>query len=175
MTGQVGARLRHQGPQGERFVLLDRYDRRRQGDLGTSLDQHDQLPTIDRDLDLVHLATLVRDPPLASDLTTALIRGGGLQVGGIDDACDLGSKYPSLSQGTDDVVKHGFQVAHVQLHDVIGQRLRADGPRGARPRALGGTPLTHPMPHLLGIEAHQAHEGLITEEQGRQRMHALDP
>jgi hypothetical protein len=31
------------------------------------------------------------------------------------------------------------------------------------------------MPHLVGIEPHQTHEGLITEEQGGQRMHTLDP
>jgi hypothetical protein len=31
------------------------------------------------------------------------------------------------------------------------------------------------VPYLLGIAAHQAPEGLITEEQTRQRRHALDP
>jgi hypothetical protein len=108
-------------------------------------------------------------------LVRASLNTISFQVGGINDARDLGSKHPGFGQGADDVVQQGFQVAHVQLHDVIGQRIRAEGPRGARPLALRSASLTHPLPHLLGIEADQALERFIAEEQGWQRMHALDP
>jgi hypothetical protein len=40
---------------------------RRSRDLGPGFDPHAQLPSIDPDLDLMHLATLVRDPPFASN------------------------------------------------------------------------------------------------------------
>jgi hypothetical protein len=31
------------------------------------------------------------------------------------------------------------------------------------------------MPHLLGMETHQVHEGFIAEQQRRQRIHAVNP
>ena len=56
-----------------------------------------------------------------------------------------------------------------------GQGIRADRPRGPLPLPLGRPPLADPLADLLGIEAHQLHEGFITEQQARQGMHALDP
>jgi hypothetical protein len=41
---------------------------RRLRDLGPGFDPHTQPPSIDPDLDLMHLATLVLDSPLASSL-----------------------------------------------------------------------------------------------------------
>jgi hypothetical protein len=40
---------------------------RRSRDLGPGFDPHAQLPSIDPDLDLMHLATVVRSPPFASN------------------------------------------------------------------------------------------------------------
>jgi len=42
-------------------------DGRRSRDLRPGFDPHAQLPSIDPDLDLMPLATLVRDPPFASN------------------------------------------------------------------------------------------------------------
>ena len=71
-------------------MLVDGHHLPGQGDLGAAVDQDAQLPAIDGHLDLVHLAALVRHLPLASDVATALILGRRFQVGGIDDAGDLG-------------------------------------------------------------------------------------
>jgi hypothetical protein len=138
------------------------------------VDQHDQLPAVDRDFDLMHVATLVRHLPLAGDLATARILGCHLQIGGLDNPDHLGGQHPGLGQGPDNVVEQGFQIPQVQLHDVIGQRIRADGPCDPWRLPVCGAPLADPMPQLLGIEAHQAHEGRITAQQGRQGMPALD-
>jgi hypothetical protein len=39
---------------------------------------------------------------------------------------------------------------------------------------LAAPRLAHPMPHLVSIKAYQAHHRLLTEQQGRQRMHTLN-
>src|SRR5919108_6235936 len=72
--------------------------------------------------------------------------------------------HPGPSQRPDGAIEHGFQVPQVQLHNVIGQGIRADGPRGPRPLPVRGAPLADPVPHLVRIEPHQAHERLITEQ-----------
>ena len=40
---------------------------------------------------------------------------------------------------------------------------------------LAGAPLADPVPHLLGMKAHQAHQRFIAAQPGRQRMHTLNP
>jgi hypothetical protein len=40
---------------------------------------------------------------------------------------------------------------------------------------LRGAQLAHPLSNLLGIEAHQTHEGLITEQQRWQGIHTFEP
>src|SRR6266511_4398217 len=56
---------------------------RRLRDLGPGFDPHAQLPSVDPDLDLMHLATLVLDSPLASSLATVIILYGGLRASGL--------------------------------------------------------------------------------------------
>jgi len=89
---------------------------RRSRDLGPGFDPHAQLPSIDPDLDLMHLAKLVRDPPFASNLATVIILCGGLRAGGIDEDCDLGSTNPQLGQGSADAVqRHARLPSHPHL------------------------------------------------------------
>jgi hypothetical protein len=78
---------------------------RRLRDLGPGFDPHAQLPSIDPDLDLMHLATLVLDSPLASSLATVIILYGGLRARGIDEVCDLSSTNAKLGQGSADAVQ----------------------------------------------------------------------
>jgi hypothetical protein len=60
------------------------------------------------------------------------------------------------------------------LDDILGQRLRANWARQGLALSRGRPALAHPLAHLLGIEAHQLHEGFIAEKQTRQGMHALN-
>jgi hypothetical protein len=174
VAGQVRAGLHYQDSQVERLMLLDWYDLSSQRNLGPGVDQDNQLPAVDRHLDIVHLVALVGDLPLAGNLATVLIVLGGIQIGGIDDTGHLSCKHPSLGQGADDPTEQGLQVPQGQLHAVIGQLIRADGPCPARALSLRSAPLADPVPHLLRIEADQAHERLIPEQQSCQCVHALD-
>jgi hypothetical protein len=70
-------------------------------------------------------------------------------------------------------LNRGLQIAQIQLDDVRRQRVWADGPLRTRSLAFGGASLADSLPHLVGVEAHQPHQGLIAEQQGRQGMHAL--
>jgi hypothetical protein len=87
----------------------------------------------------------------------------------------LGSPEPRRRQGPAAVGPHGRQGAPVPRHAGRGPRLRAPGPRGARPRALGGTPLTHPRPPRRGMAPPQAPAGRRTTAPGRPRRPALEP
>ncbi len=82
-------------------MLLDGHRRRRHGILVLGLDQHDQLPTIDRDFDLVHLAARVGHLLHTGDVSMALMPGRRFQVNGIDSAGHVGSQPPSLGEGPD--------------------------------------------------------------------------
>jgi hypothetical protein len=62
----------------------------------------------------------------------------------------------------------------VRLDDVVGQGLRADRPRGPLPLPFRGSPLAHPLAHVLDIEADQMHQGFIAEQQGEQGIHAFN-
>jgi len=138
-------------PQGERFVLLDRTTSPPR-DLGAGVDQHDQLPTIDRDLNLVHLAALVGHLPLAGDLATALILGRGFLVSGIDEAGDFGSKHPALARARMALLNKASGRAR-SASQCIGQRIWAYGPLGTRPLAVARASFDTTPCALLGIEA----------------------
>src|SRR5215510_7016097 len=122
----------------------------------------------------MHVATLIRGLAYAGHWATVFILGRLLQIGGSDDSRDLLAEDPDLSQGSDEAVGPGLEVAPIQLHDVIRQRIRAEWPPSARPLPWCGAPLAHPMPHLVRLAARQAHEGPITQQQGWQGIHARD-
>lgn len=163
VTRQIRPRLRDQVPRREHIMLVDRDHHRGQGHLGPCLDHNDQLKAIHRDLDLLHLAMLVGHLPLASDLASALILCRRLHIGGVDDA-GLGSA--PLSQGTDNAIEQGIQLAYVQPLNVLGKRVRTDEARGAWPLPCGCTSLTHSLAHPLGLEADHGPDGLVTEQRG---------
>ena len=174
VAGQVGACLCDYGPQGKRFMRLDGGHRHRQGNLGGRVDQDDHLPAIARHLDLAHSTPLSRHLPLPGDVATALIRRRGLQIGAIHHPGHLSLKDAGLGHGPDDAVEQALQCPQVQLHEIIRQSLWADRASRARPLPLGGAALAHAVPHLVGIEPHQAHARFVAEQQLRQGMHARD-
>jgi hypothetical protein len=162
------------GLRGEHLALLDLDHLRGKGNLGTRVDQPNQLPAIDRDVDLMHPPPLILEPYLAGHLATARIALGGLQPRAIYHPYDLRAKDPSLCQGADSTDKQDLQVSQVELHEVLGQRLRTN--RGCPTPALawGSPPLADAPAHLMGIEADQLHQGLVAQQQDWQGMHAIN-
>ena len=146
-------------------MLLDRDHRSGQGHLDPGVEPGDQLNAVHGDLDLVHLAARVGDLQLAGGLAAAVILRHCFQIGGIDNPGDVGLEDPGRRPRLDDPIEQDLQGAHVHFDDVVGQGIRAHGPCGTRFLPCGGASRAHPLLRLLGLEAHQAPEGLITKQQ----------
>ncbi len=173
LARQIRPGLGEQGPPREPFRLLDLHHRHRQGHLGAGIDQDDRVPAVDRHLDRAHLARRVGELPWPGDLATALVRRRRLQSGAIHTPRHLSPQQPRLGQGPDHPVEQDLQRPPIQLDEVMRQGLRADRAGRARPLPLGRAPWAHPVPHLVGLEAHPAPARRIADQPLRQGMQAL--
>jgi hypothetical protein len=113
-------------------MLVDRHHGHGRGNPRPGIDQDDRLSARDGDRNFTRIAVLVHAIPLAGHLTAAFIRCRRLRVGGIDHPSHLGSKDARTSQGSHGAMEPGLQVPQIQLHQMLGQPVRANGPRGAR-------------------------------------------
>jgi hypothetical protein len=77
----------------------------------------------------------------AGDLATPFILRRGLQIGTVDDACDLGPKDFCLRQSPDDPIEQGLSRVEIGLHDLQrlidpARNVRVDGCRSKPDRWL---------------------------------------
>jgi hypothetical protein len=170
----MGLGLRDQRPNPMALLLLNLPHLDGQRDLGGRIDQEKHVPALHRDLDVLHPAPLILEAPRARHLATAPIAVGGHQIGAIGNSCDPLAKDPGLGQGPNRAIEHPFQVPHVQLHDLLGQGVRAEGSWEPLALLLASPTLAHPLGHLRRIEAYQLHEGFITAQQTGQGIDALN-
>jgi hypothetical protein len=137
VAGQIGPGLCHQGagPEGLMLVHLDHLDG--QENLGDGVDHEEHLPALDRHLDLARLAAHILDPDPARHVATPVIARSGLQISAVDNTGDHRAEDLGVRQRPDGPIEDGLQSAPVPLHIMLGERIRADRPRGPLALALG--------------------------------------
>jgi hypothetical protein len=85
-------------------------------------------------------------------------------IGAIHHARHLYPLDPGLGQGTNSSIAHALQVPHAPRHNIFGQRVRANRPRLSLTLPCGDPTRAHAVAALLGVEAPQRHQRLITAQ-----------